>query len=82
MDIQSGQQAVQNQENIVNTPAGKQFSINRLIKPALVILAVMAAIAVSEYVFAYRNAGYGITISLVVVIRCIHIYASGQKRTG
>lgn len=82
MDLQSGEQAAQNQENIVNTPAPKQYSINQLIKPALVILAVMTAIAVSEYIFAYRNVGYGITISLVLVIALYSYLGFRTKEDG
>lgn len=35
---------------------------------ALIIIVIMGAITVSEYVFAYRNVGYGILISLALVI--------------
>jgi membrane protease YdiL (CAAX protease family) len=39
-----------------------------LVWPALLIIAIMAAIAVCEYVFAYKNVAYGIIIALGLVI--------------
>jgi membrane protease YdiL (CAAX protease family) len=40
----------------------------RLIWSGLLIVGIMAAIAVCEYVFAYKNVAYGIIISLVLVV--------------
>jgi membrane protease YdiL (CAAX protease family) len=39
-----------------------------LIWPLLLIIGIMAAIAICEYVFAYKNVAYGILIALALVI--------------
>ncbi len=52
--------------NFENTPRSPAFRLSPV--QVAFIVAIGIAIAVSEYVFAYQNVGYGIIISLVMVL--------------
>jgi len=56
----------------------RQAETKRLLQPGLLIIGIMAAIALCEYIFAYRNVAHGIILSLALTLS-LYVFLAVRK---
>jgi len=79
--ILKGNKELSGMEHVLTSGAeisNQQSEVRRLQQSGLLIICIMAAIALCEYIFAYRNVAHGIVLSLALTLS-LYIFLAVRK---